>query len=320
MLQVRAYFTKENIILPEPVLSQLCRAAQAQSLNEREIEHLCFDLWRNSDLRAWNLPPQQSPLAKVTKKSTVFEISESIILQIDFLRDISRPAYQQLQKVINRFGENVLVSEEQEAAAHDNTTVTTASVSNKNKTKEESSGKRVLLVEFTDGVTTIRGMEYNPISQLSTYTPPGTKVRLLPPITCRRGMMLLKSANIQLIGGSVPELCAKHAQKYVLASVLKGKEGFLAEMEKAAPPCPPPTATVRQDATIATTISAQQAADGDSAFDPEGDAFMAALPMDEFLPMDSVDTDDFLSKALDAYETQNLTPNTDSADNVIIID
>jgi hypothetical protein len=31
-------------------------------------------------------------------------------LQIDFLRDISRPAYQQLQKVINRFGENVLVS------------------------------------------------------------------------------------------------------------------------------------------------------------------------------------------------------------------
>ena len=42
--------------------------------------------------------------------------------------------------------------------------------------QNEAKGTRMLLLELTDGVTEIYGMEYRPIVKLSTRTPPGTKV------------------------------------------------------------------------------------------------------------------------------------------------
>ena len=43
--------------------------------------------------------------------------------------------------------------------------------------QNEVKNTRMLLLELTDGVTEIYGMEYRPITKLSTRTLPGTKVQ-----------------------------------------------------------------------------------------------------------------------------------------------
>ena len=58
----------------------------------------------------WTSPLQAA--IRPSKKNQPEKILQSFILQINSVRDISRPAYQQLQKVINRFNENTLVSAE----------------------------------------------------------------------------------------------------------------------------------------------------------------------------------------------------------------
>ena len=92
-----------------------------------------------------------------------------------------------------------------------------------------------------------------------------SQIRLIPPIMCRKGLLLLKPGNIQIIGGQVKSLADKYAQKRVLATVLYVSAVFLflshqfceffcngilcafrkadlEAFEKSAPPCPPPIA------------------------------------------------------------------------------
>lgn len=44
---------------------------------------------------------------------------------------------------------------------------------------EQQKSKRMLVLELTDGVINIRGMEYQPIPVLNADLPPGTKVPFL---------------------------------------------------------------------------------------------------------------------------------------------
>ncbi|GAV09033.1 hypothetical protein RvY_18637 [Ramazzottius varieornatus] len=169
----------------------------------------------------WTSPVQTAVRSNAKKHSE--KITKPLVLQIDSVRDMSRPAYQQLQKVINRFNENTLIS-----AENDN-----------QPGKAAEHGNRMLLVDFTDGKTDIQGMEYQSVAQLRTDTPPGTKVRIVPPITCRRGTLLLTAQNIQVVGGSVPALEIQNVQKRILATKLNMTAVDLAKLEKASPPFQP---------------------------------------------------------------------------------
>ncbi|OQV16029.1 putative RecQ-mediated genome instability protein 1 [Hypsibius exemplaris] len=281
MQQIKNEFRKRNVQVPEEVLAVLHQEITG-SRGVGTLEQRAVELWKNADLRSfYQAHAASTPLTKILQNKSTTKIGESLCLQIDSLRDVSRPAYQQLQKVINRFGENVLVTGDAETAPN----------------KSEPTGKRMLLLNLTDGSKDIQAMEYQVIKTLSIDTPPGTKVRLIPPIMFRKGILLLTSENIHVIGGQVACLQEKFAQKRVLASLLNAD---LDAMEKAAPPCPPPNQATNSVVGLRQVV-VQNAGNQQNGFDdPDGDAFLANVAVN--WGEDDPDADAFLAGALDDFD------------------
>jgi hypothetical protein len=73
------------------------------------------------------------------------------------------------------------------------------------KNMEPSYPRKMLKVILTDGIQTIIGMEYKKIPFLSIVTPIGTKVQLTN-ATVRRGVLLLDSQNVTILGGVIANL------------------------------------------------------------------------------------------------------------------
>ena len=86
--------------------------------------------------------------------------------------------------------------------------------------KWEPRGKRTLLLNLTDGIQTVEALEYVPISALNLDMIPGTKVLLKGPVECRRGIILLRQGNIELLGGEVSDLVSCNAPENVLARLI----------------------------------------------------------------------------------------------------
>ncbi len=78
----------------------------------------------------------------------------------------------------------------------------------------------MLLLELTDGTQTIQAMEYLPIPTLHLDLIPGTKILIKGPVECRRGMILLRSSNVELLGGEVSDLVNTYAPENVLARLI----------------------------------------------------------------------------------------------------
>ena len=77
------------------------------------------------------------------------------------------------------------------------------------------------MLQLTDGVRTVKGMEYLPNPSLDALNiQPGCKVVLLNKILCRKGVMLLRPENIRVLGGKVDSLIPIRTPLYMFASVL----------------------------------------------------------------------------------------------------
>lgn len=90
--------------------------------------------------------------------------------------------------------------------------------------KWEPKNRRMLLLDLTDGSQSIQAMEYTPIHHLHLDLIPGTKVLVKGPVECRRGVILLRSNNIELLGGEVSDLVQKNAPENILARLLDKPE------------------------------------------------------------------------------------------------
>lgn len=86
--------------------------------------------------------------------------------------------------------------------------------------KWEPKCKRMLLLHLTDGSQNIQAMEYLPISHLHLDLIPGTKILIKGPVECRRGVILLRSNNVELLGGEVDDLVQSNAPENVLARII----------------------------------------------------------------------------------------------------
>eukprot|EP01103_Thecamoeba_quadrilineata_P003984 TRINITY_DN13713_c0_g1_i1.p1 TRINITY_DN13713_c0_g1~~TRINITY_DN13713_c0_g1_i1.p1 ORF type:complete len:191 (+),score=33.38 TRINITY_DN13713_c0_g1_i1:3-575(+) len=64
---------------------------------------------------------------------------------------------------------------------------------------------RFLKFSLTDGHQRVFAIEYRPIPALSANTPPGTKI-LIREVRVLRGLLLLTSGNVKVLGGSVEAL------------------------------------------------------------------------------------------------------------------
>ncbi|KAL5274057.1 TDRD3 family protein [Megaselia abdita] len=76
--------------------------------------------------------------------------------------------------------------------------------------QESKTAPRLLQIDFTDGKTSIQALELDAVPNFSLDTPPGTKVYFkCEKIPLFHGFMILKSKDIQVIGGKVPHLIEK---------------------------------------------------------------------------------------------------------------
>ena len=97
---------------------------------------------------------------------------------------------------------------------------TEVSADRKIPSKWEPKGKRMLQLKLTDGAQVIQAIEEVLIPQLHLDLIPGTKMLLKGPLECRRGVVILKPSNVELLGGEVSDLVGINAPENVLARII----------------------------------------------------------------------------------------------------
>ncbi|KFW12572.1 PREDICTED: recQ-mediated genome instability protein 1 [Eurypyga helias] len=184
----------------EACISWIQEENSGSNLSQAQINRQVFEQWLLTDLRDLEYPILPDFVLSAPKG----ELSGFYSIQVDSLVDVSQPAYSQLQKLR---GKNT-VNEE-----------VTASTQAFQK-PWEAKPTRMLMLQLTDGIHQIQGMEYQPVPVLHSNLPPGTKITVQGKIAYRLGVLLLKPENVKLLGGEVDALLEEYSQERVLASLI----------------------------------------------------------------------------------------------------
>ncbi|KFQ96154.1 RecQ-mediated genome instability protein 1 [Nipponia nippon] len=184
----------------EACISWIQEENSGSNLSQAQINRQVFEQWLLTDLRDLEYPILPDCILDAPKG----ELSGFYSIQIDSLVDVSQPAYSQLQKLR---GKNT-VNEE-----------VTASTQTFQK-PWEAKPTRMLMLQLTDGIHQIQGMEYQPVPVLHSNLPPGTKITVQGNIAYRLGVLLLKPENVKLLGGEVDALLEEFTQERVLARLI----------------------------------------------------------------------------------------------------
>ncbi|NXP25233.1 RMI1 protein, partial [Scytalopus superciliaris] len=169
-------------------------------LSQAQINKQVFEQWLLTDLRDLEYPILPDCILGAPKG----ELSGFYSIQIDSLVDVSQPAYSQLQKLRGKSTVNEEV---------------TASTQTFQK-PWEAKPTRMLMLQLTDGIHQIQGMEYEPVPVLCSNLPPGTKITIQGNIAYRLGVLLLKPENVKLLGGEVDALLEDYCQERVLSRLI----------------------------------------------------------------------------------------------------
>ncbi|KAB7500104.1 RecQ-mediated genome instability protein 1 [Armadillidium nasatum] len=163
-------------------------------------------------------------------------------LQINHIKDIGLPAYSQLQKLRKDDVENTNVSAEKNFTQCLYPLPFKSQFSKLHKHYDDYNGclsytrlslfkaawepkpSRMLLLQLTDGTTVVQGMEYKPINSLSLAMKPGVKILLKGSIETRRGILLLTSSNVTVLGGEVESLLLTNAPENIMRRTLRLEE------------------------------------------------------------------------------------------------
>ncbi|XP_054438937.1 recQ-mediated genome instability protein 1 [Pteronotus mesoamericanus] len=170
------------------------------NLSQARINKQVFEQWLLTDLKDLEHPLLPDGLLEVPKG----ELNGFFALQINSLVDVSQPAYSQIQKLRGKNTMNELITAE--------TQVT--------QKPWEAKPSRMLMLQLTDGIVQVQGMEYQPIPALHSNLPPGTKILIYGIISFRLGVLLLKPENVKVLGGEVDALLEEYAQEKVLGRLI----------------------------------------------------------------------------------------------------
>ncbi|NXO16834.1 RMI1 protein, partial [Oriolus oriolus] len=170
------------------------------NLSQAQINKQVFEQWLLTDLRDLEYPILPNCILDTPKG----ELSGFYSIQIDSLVDVSQPAYSQLQKLRGKSTVNEEVTASTQAF----------------QKPWEAKPTRMLMLQLTDGIHQIQGMEYQPVPVLCSDLPPGTKITVQGNIAYRLGVLLLKPENVKLLGGEVDALLEDYCQERVLARLI----------------------------------------------------------------------------------------------------
>ncbi|KAL4630115.1 recQ-mediated genome instability protein 1 [Arapaima gigas] len=184
----------------EACVRWILEESRGTDMPQSQVNQQALEQWLLTDLRDLSHPVLPAGISEALKT----EVSGFYCLQMDSLLDISQPAYAQLQQWTGKDCSNDGVS----------------AVTQATQRPWEAKPTRMLLLQLTDGVQNLEGMEYEPISSLNTSLRPGTKILLQGSVQCRLGVLLLKPENVKVIGGEVEDLLEQNSQSRVLCRKL----------------------------------------------------------------------------------------------------
>ncbi|KAL1783920.1 recQ-mediated genome instability protein 1 [Sigmodon hispidus] len=170
------------------------------NLSQAQVNKQVLEQWLLTDLRDLEHPLLPDNILEIPKG----QLDGFYALQINSLVDVSQPAYSQIQKLRGKNTTNDLVSAETQITPK----------------PWEAKPSRMLMLQLTDGVMQIQGMEYQPIPTLHSGLPPGTKILVHGCISFRLGVLLLKPENVKVLGGEVDGLSEEYAQEKVLGRLI----------------------------------------------------------------------------------------------------
>ncbi|XP_003475120.1 recQ-mediated genome instability protein 1 [Cavia porcellus] len=170
------------------------------TLSQAQINKQVFEQWLLTDLRDLEHPLLPDNILEIPKG----ELNGFYALQINSLVDVSQPAYSQIQQLRGKNTTNDLVTAETQVTPK----------------PWEAKPSRMLMLQLTDGLVQIQGMEYQSISALHSDLPPGTKILIYGNISFRLGVLLLKPDNVKVLGGEVDALLEEYAQEKVLSRLI----------------------------------------------------------------------------------------------------
>ncbi|ELV10518.1 recQ-mediated genome instability protein 1 [Tupaia chinensis] len=170
------------------------------TLSQAQMNKQVFEQWLLTDLRDLEHPLLPDGILEIPKG----ELNGFYALQINSLVDVSQPAYSQIQKLRGKNTTNDLVTAETQII----------------QKPWEAKPSRMLMLQLTDGIVQMQGMEYHSIPALHSALPPGTKILIYGNISFRLGVLLLKPENVKVLGGEVDALLEEYTQEKVLARLI----------------------------------------------------------------------------------------------------
>ncbi|NWQ69284.1 RMI1 protein, partial [Neopipo cinnamomea] len=194
------WHVKVPLIWLEACINWIQEENSGSNLSQAQINKQVFEQWLLTDLRDLEYPILPDCILDAPKG----ELSGFYSIQIDSLVDVSQPAYSQLQKLRGKSTVNEEVTASTQAF----------------QKPWEAKPTRMLMLQLTDGIHQIQGMEYQPVPVLCSNLPPGTKITVQGNIAYRLGVLLLKPENVKLLGGEVDALLEDYSQERVLARLI----------------------------------------------------------------------------------------------------
>lgn len=170
------------------------------TLSQAQINKQVFEQWLLTDLKDLEHPLLPDGILEVPKG----ELNGFFALQINSLVDVSQPAYSQIQKLRGKNTMNELITAETQVTPK----------------PWEAKPSRMLMLQLTDGIVQVQGMEYQPIPALHSNLPPGTKILIYGIVSFRLGVLLLKPENVKVLGGEVDALLEEYTQEKVLGRLI----------------------------------------------------------------------------------------------------
>jgi len=224
----------------EYVVQEFGNAGDSADLQSR-VEQEVFNQFLHADLHEiYDSSSEQEKKSEFTLVDHLLNnchgqvMSDTFVLQLDTVRDISRSMEDQLDEVdfsderqhSSGAGDDDMddYENEQRAVYESSMKQYSSQPNGSGSNKYKFAANRMLYLTCTDGKSTIGAMEYKPISQLSQDAlQPGCKIAFKD-VLIRREVMMLIPGTIEILGGSVEHLVQSEKQKKEdLADRIQGK-------------------------------------------------------------------------------------------------
>ncbi|KAG5670037.1 hypothetical protein PVAND_000323 [Polypedilum vanderplanki] len=135
------------------------------------------------------------------RKDLEWKFDGKILLQMQYILNISEPFYDQWKRLHNKSIEDPLHEKRESKTFH-------------------VKKKRMFKLELTDGYKTIHAMEMKYIKCLNTKLKPGIKIIICGPVKVVNSIFFLEPQNIKIVGGELDELFIINAYENVLLRLL----------------------------------------------------------------------------------------------------